>query len=106
LKTGGTISPLAAHTNDENPSGDALIHDLANVIRSLTASGDADAVAICYDGRVLEAGIQKAKRDAITVALEHRNGESVSVYLPYAKKLFGYRYEPMIAAAKERRFFD
>ncbi len=102
---GGRIAPLAVHSGDDKPSADALIKELAEIIVGVTSRGEADAVAICYDGRVSIAGGGGRKKDSITVVLEHRNGESIAIYLPYSKKLFGYKYDPIIATANDRRFF-
>jgi hypothetical protein len=82
-----------------------MIENFVALFRHFAPKGGLQAVAICYDGRVAVEG--EPKKDAITVFLEHSDGDCVTVYLPYRKrKLRGYVYEDVIATAAEPRVFS
>ena len=99
----GELAPLAIHSGDDQPNASEMIAEFTSLIASLASDGIL-AAAICYDGRVTVPG--KEKQDAITVFLEHRNGECVTIYLPYAKKfLRGYQYGDVIGTEAEKRIF-
>ncbi len=81
-----------------------MIVGLTALIKGMVPAGGLQASAICYDGRVTVPG--KEKQDAITILLEHANGECVTIYLPYAKKfLRGYQYGDVIGTAAEKKIF-
>ena len=106
MKPDGEIGLLALHSSEEKPLSQTLIDQLTELLKTLAHKEEARAAALCFDSRVSTDGNAAHKRDAIAVALEHSNGESVTVFLPYKKKFFGGRkYDPMIAAARERQFF-
>jgi hypothetical protein len=101
----GTLNPLAIYEGDEKPVPTEMITSLVALLQSLVPKGELLASAICHDGRVTVPG--KEKQDAITVSLEHSNGEAVTIYLPYSKKfLRGYQYEAIIGSAAEPRIFS
>jgi hypothetical protein len=100
----GELNPLAINSGEEHPSAKKMIDELTGVLKHNSAKGELQAAAICYDGRVTVQSDEK--KDAITVFLEHSNGESVTIYLPYSKKfLRGYQYEPIIGVEAERKIF-
>ena len=94
----GEVQPLAIHLGDEIPGSQELIGQYTARLKELAAAGELQAGALCHN-TVLES-------DAVTVMLEHANGECVTVFLPYRKEPAGsYHYDPMIAITAERRFF-
>jgi hypothetical protein len=106
VQTDGELKPLAIHSGTETPQPRALLDQFSEVLKNLARNGEALATALCFDGLVSSEGDEKRKKDAIAVALEHSNGESAVVYLPYSKKFFGgYSYAPLIAIAGERKYF-
>jgi hypothetical protein len=102
----GDLKPLAIDSGDETPQPKVLLDQFSEVLRNLASDGEAIATALCFDSLVSAGGDEKRKKDSIAVALEHSNGESAVVCLPYRKKFFGgYSYDPLIAVPGERRFF-
>jgi hypothetical protein len=100
----GEITFVATHTGDEHPLPTELIDQFIEILKGLASNGEIFATAICYDGRVSVDG--KEKKDAITVTLEPSGAECVTIYMPYAKTLFGgYKYDPLFASAAQRQFF-
>ncbi len=100
----GELRPIAIDEGTETPSPSEMIASLRNLFKNLASQEGIHAAAICYDGRVTIPG--KEKQDAITVALEHVNGEAVTIYLPYSKKfLRGYQYGDIIAGSAELTIF-
>jgi len=100
----GALTPLAIDDGDERPKPSEMILRFVELIRSFVPRGGLEASAICYDGLVSLEG--RPKRDAITVELEHANGECVKIFQPYKKRLIrGYAFDPLVAIQGERRIF-
>ncbi len=100
----GELNPVAIDDGVETPVPSEMITAFIDLFRHFAPQSALEAVAICYDGRVTVPG--KEKQDAITVFLEHSNGECVTVYIPYIKKILrGYQYEDVIGSKAERRVF-
>jgi hypothetical protein len=100
----GLLTPRAIYSGNEHPKSSEMIDEFVALFRNEGLREGLEAVAICYDGRVSVDG--QTKKDAITIFLEHNNGECVTVYVPYSKKVFrGYSYEAIIASAAEPRVF-
>jgi hypothetical protein len=74
----------------ELPTSSAVRTLLIDVMRS-TREG-LRAVAVCSD-------VRGSKGDAIRVELEHAEGPTMAVFLPYKKKRFGNRVEYMALTA-------
>ena len=103
--TDGTLSPLAIYGDDDEPQA-APVEQYEALLRRLTAEGDVVAVALCYDSVVFANGEDGASQDAIAVALEHVDGESITSFLPYRKRfLLGYKYDSLVAQPTEKRFW-
>jgi len=90
--------------DDEHPPSQAVIDQYIELYLSRAQTGDLRAAALCWESRIsLENG---PMREAISIALEHRNRESVTVYVPYKKSLLrGYRYGELAATPREPQFF-
>jgi hypothetical protein len=105
IHSDGEITPLAIDDGNDKPVPTEMIAAFIELLRSFVPKGGLEATAICYDGRVTVPG--KDKQDAITVSLEHVNGEVATIYLPYSKKLFrGYQYGEIIGTAEEPKIFN
>jgi hypothetical protein len=105
VHTDGDLNPLAIDEGGDPPPATEMIGNFRELLRSFVPRGGIEAAAICYDGRVTLPG--KEKQDAITVALEHVNGEAAIIYLPYAKKMMrGYQYGEIIGATAEGTIFS
>lgn len=101
----GQLSPLAIYGDDGLPQA-APVEQYETLLRRLTAEGDVAAVALCYDSVVFANGEDGGSQDAIAVALEHVNGECMTSFLPYRKRLLlGYKYDALVAQPAERRFW-
>lgn len=101
----GQVSLTAADTGDERPASQDVIDLLASGMRTQATAGQIRAAAICYDSRFTPEDGEKA--DAITVSLEHRDGDSALVMQPYSKGRFtGLKFGQLVAMAPdERRVF-
>ena len=101
----GVLSPLAIYGDDDEPRA-APVEQYEALLRRLTAEGDVAAVALCYDSVVFANGDDGGSQDAIAVALEHADGESITSFLPYQKRfLLGYKYDALVAQPAEKRFW-
>ncbi len=66
-------------------------------LRQQAERGEIRASALCIDVLTIPPG-EKEKTDAISVRLEHANGESVIVFVPYRKLTSGeYEYGDLFA---------
>jgi len=101
----GKIEELAAFTGDERPSSEELIALLTRGLRQKATAGEIRAAAICYDVRTIPPG-HSEKTDAVCVSLEHQDGETADVYLPYKKGWFGkISYGQIFGSPRKREFF-
>jgi len=72
----------------------------------LSQSKSIRAAALCYDTRLRETVAKNAPTEAIAVSLEHENGESIDVYLPYRRReRAAPEYETLVAVPRQRQFF-
>jgi len=105
MTVAGKIVAQAAHIGEEHPKSQPLIELLTQAYRQQALNGEIRAAGICYDVRTIPPG-QTEKTDAVCLALEHQTGQSVSVFVPYKKGLFGkVKYGELFAAAREPEFF-
>jgi hypothetical protein len=78
MKPDGEIVLVAAHDGRERPPSKDLIALLKGSFADSARTGEYKATAIFYDVRVGE-----DRKDAVAVALDHRDGYSVIAYFPY-----------------------
>jgi hypothetical protein len=88
MSVDGTITHEMANTEDEQPKSAELVQILIEAFRMKADQGIVRATAICFDVCTVPPG-QTEKTDAIRVGLDHRDGKSVDVLLPYRKGWFG-----------------
>jgi hypothetical protein len=102
----GQVTPLAVPTDDEHPEAQATIEEFVRILKEMAMNRRFLAGAVCYDSKVTSKDDPQREKNAIAVALEHENGECMTVYLPYRKKYFGgYRYAAVMSVSAERRLF-
>jgi hypothetical protein len=102
----GKIIMDGATTGREHPSSQELLDLLLNSYAKRVKTGELRATAICADVRVQPPGSVQ-KTDAISVGLEHTNGEAVTVFLPYQKGWFGrVRYGTLFSSGRDRQIFS
>ena len=80
----GKIAQVAGDLGTEHPQSADMVDLLQSVFRESAATGSIYAAGVCIDMLVVPPGGAE-KSDAICVRLAHTSGESVSVYVPYAK---------------------
>jgi hypothetical protein len=105
------LAPFAAAIR----RGGALVTVVANVPEGAEISaprladlltGGLRELALCYDGLVSSEDDPDRKKDAIIVGLEHVDGESVDICVPYRKrKLLGYSFGEWTAVERVRSLF-
>ncbi len=78
MKPDGEIVLVAAHDGREQPPSKGLIALLKRSFANSARTGEYKATAIFYDVRVGE-----DRKDAVAVALDHREGYSVIAFFPY-----------------------
>ena len=101
----GQVQLEAAATESDRPPSDELIELLVAGLRGQAAAGRIRAAGICWDSRITDAETG-AKKDAIAVSLEHEAGDTVLLFMPYAKGRFsGWRFDDMIRQESEPRIF-
>jgi hypothetical protein len=97
LDVGGRIAHVNGWTGEEQPPSQQIIDLISAGLREQANRGDIRASGICVDVLTTPPG-ETQKRDAISVRLEHTNGESVVVLLPYRKSASGeYEYGELFA---------
>jgi hypothetical protein len=91
--------------DDDRPDSAELLDLLCDGLAEMAKDGRIRASAVCADVRVRRSGESEA-RDAIQVAVEHRDADPVAVLMPYVKKrLGGFEFDELTASAAERRVF-
>lgn len=77
----GEVVMVASTQDEEHPASTAVLERLTADLREAAGAGRYNAVALAADVRV--SSPSSDYRDAIRVALEHRSGYSVYVFVPY-----------------------
>lgn len=103
----GQIAALAIDLGDDQPDNSLLAEQLAAIMNEQASSGTIKASGVCLDVRVSADPDTDAMTDAVQAKLEHRDGDAVSVFLPYEKKrLRGVQFGEIFATAGEASVFD
>ena len=106
MRPDGQLAMNGAYTGSERPRSQELIDLLTSGFQREAAAGNLCAAGICFDVRVLPPGATE-KSDAICVQLEHADGESIEIYLPYKKGWFGkVKYGELFANPGTPAFFS
>jgi hypothetical protein len=82
-----------------------VVDALWDRFRTEAAAGELVACAVAYDANV---GEGRDRRDAVAVAIEHRDGEPATLFTPYRqRRLRGVRYDvaDVFRQRTERRAF-
>ena len=105
MSTAGEIAQVGGYTGDEQSPTKEVIDLLVGGLGEEARLGEIRAAAVCLDVRTIPPG-KSEKTDAICVRLEHLNGESVDVFLPYRKGWLGkYTFGDLFATKGDRRIF-
>ena len=81
----GKVISVAIDDGDEHPPSQRLIDLLVKTFQAQAAAGEYRATAIVYDVRVIPPGSNE-KTDAICIELDHVDGVSLKVFMPYTIK--------------------
>ena len=84
----GEVALIGGYTGDEHPPSQEVIDIIIAGLKERAGKGEIKAAGVCLDVRVIAPG-ESRKVDAICARLEHSNGESAAVFLPYRKSWFG-----------------
>ena len=102
----GDIRWVGVDAGEEFPPGQLLVDTMTEMFKKQAASDEIRAAAICYDALTIPPG-KKTKTDAIAFSLEHRAGESISVFVPYVKGANGdVQYSDLFAVNRNAQFFS
>jgi len=83
MKPNGEIAHAGTGDEDtDHPKSKDLLYVLRDSFSEMAATGACKATAIVFDVRVVPPGTEE-KSDAIQVFLEHADGYSAEVFLPY-----------------------
>ena len=83
MKPSGEIANVGVKDEeDDHPKSKDLLYVLRNSFSEMAATGACRATAIVFDVRVVPPGAED-KSDAVQVCLEHADGYSAEVFLPY-----------------------
>jgi hypothetical protein len=105
MATDGETRWVGVDAGEEFPEGQLLVDTMTEMFKKQAASGEIRAAAICYDSLVIPPG-KKTKTDAIAFNLEHRLGDSISVFVPYVKGNDGdVEYRELFALTRVPQFF-
>lgn len=105
LGSDGQVSLQQGYDGNEQPDSQGLIDLLTAGQRADAAAGRIRAAGICYDVRMR--GQDGRPTDAVAVSLEHRDGDTVMVVLPYSKGRFsGLKFGDLISSPNQPRVFS
>ena len=82
MNPAGKISAVGGYTGKEQSKSGEVIALLKEAYRADGASGNIIACAVAYDARVIPPG-QAEKTDAVAIAVDHRDGMSLTMFTPY-----------------------
>ena len=101
----GELVSTAAYDDDERPSSQMLIDLLVNAFNAEAKQGAYRATAVVYDVRVVPPR-SEVKSDAICIDLDHVDGLSLTVMLPYSFNGEGeIVYTELFAQAGNKKIF-
>jgi hypothetical protein len=83
MKPNGEIAHVGVRDeDDDHPKAKDLLDVLRNSFSEMAAIGNCKATAIVFDVRVVPPGSEE-KSNAVQICLEHADGYSAEVFLPY-----------------------
>jgi len=92
----GQLGLEGADPGEEFPAGQDLVQFLVSALKTRAAQNAIKATAICANVTMKRPA---GDRDAVPVAIEHRDAQPIVVFMPYRKKrLRGYDFDELSAA--------
>jgi hypothetical protein len=105
IANAGRVTLVACDLGKEDATVPELAEFMTVSLRSQAQEHGSVAAAYCVDVRVVDPRSQ-AKTDAVQLVFEHRSGEAMNVFFPYAKNAAGvYEFDHPFALVSERRIF-
>ncbi|MEZ4388048.1 MAG: hypothetical protein R3D98_10830 [Candidatus Krumholzibacteriia bacterium] len=105
MKSDGSIASAAGDAGGEHPPSQEVIDLLLSGFRDQASKGEIKAAGVCLHVRISPPG--SGTTDAVCARLEHSTGETVEVYLPYKKGMFGrLKFGKIFAGPGENQVFD
>jgi hypothetical protein len=99
------IAIVSGKTENDHPESNELIDIIKNGLINAVKKDEVIAVGICFDVRIALPG-NNEKSDAVQIDLEHIDGQSISVYMPYKKRIMrSIKYGDLIAVKKDKSIF-
>lgn len=106
IRRGGSLVRVVSEVPGVEINGAGLVELLAAGLRELARQQQVSALALCFEGLVSSEEHPDRKRAAIVVGMEHLDGESIDVFVPFRKrKLFGYHFGKWTAMARTPSLF-
>jgi|ERR1700722_2176804 hypothetical protein len=104
----GQVALVGAQTKEEQPGAQKALLFLESGLRGMATQGKCIAVGIALDTRLKAAPRQAdVGKDAIWVMLEHKDGTSMSIFIPYAKTGAGiFAYEETFRTPRKQTIFS
>jgi hypothetical protein len=104
IRPDGEIRMAAADAGASRPAPEDVLTAVEDSLRADAASGAITAAGTAANVTV---DLGDGPSDAIVVDLDHADGESVRVFLPYsAGEAGGYVYGELVGGEGDRRFFS
>lgn len=105
MRPNGEIVLIGAQDTDtERPKSKDMIYVLRTSLAEMASRGKCKAIGIVLDVRVSTPGTG-TKSDAIQLCLEHEDGYSAEVFVPYDFRAGGVSYRAMFAQQGKNEIF-
>jgi hypothetical protein len=96
----GKIAQVAGHLGAEHPPPADMVDLLQASFKEAISTSSVRAAGVCLDVLAVPPGSTE-KSDAVCIQLAHSSGETVTVYVPYAKQHGEYTFGQVFATAGE-----
>ena len=105
IGSNGKIAHVGAELEGvDKPKSEALIKLLRDALCEMAARGKCKATAIIFDVRIIPPDSHE-KSDAIQICLDHREGYSAEVFVPYRIERDAINYGPAFTQRGDCRIF-
>ena len=106
MKPSGEIVEVGVKDEeDDHPKSEDLLYVLRDSFSEMATTGACKATALVFDVRVMQPNGNK-KSDAVQICLEHADGYSTEVFLPYQiDQDGGVKFGAMFAQEGKRDIF-
>jgi hypothetical protein len=99
----GEVVSIAGYDGNDQPPSREIVAMLMEALREAASKKEYRATGLFFDSRITVGSGQPT--DAVSVALDHMDGYSVVVYIPYARDGGQVRYGEIIAGPGSHAIF-